>query len=701
MAKRTIVASSTPKGISAPTTPSITTTTSNSFKAMQRQLQSDLSPKYLTLGSASSSNNNQNAPVSRFGRVQKFKETVDFLPTDLVCSVRKLLSTPTRPVKKTPMTPKKSLDKIVNIKKHVHSSPRLSTSLPDMRNDYLLYNPNLYRSPTAVTTCSSGPPSMSPIEKLLAKNRNAIKLALSSSTPPSSGAEESIKSLRRRLIRTNHPSPPVAVSDDKQLKRNDADDADADKAVETTMTEIVLNEPPLIEPDIVEAKSIENDAPDVDEPIHVQDSIQPPERVEIGSDEPAVLAQSEIGGEEPKEIVSIESDAQLEIDREEPKEIVSIDSNVIEPILIRSEMADDEPTEMVRIELEANVIEPILIRTEMVEEKPNEIVSLETVHVDDLIQPPEMVLFDPDLMRLKMMEEKSKLIVTIEPILVHQSQVANEKPNEIVSIVPDVAADEDKEVQEPQLTNIDDENDVEMAVLTADDIESPEYEPIGAFSPNPTLIPMSSDEPTQSSDPIEMIDDLELVHSQCSEIDLNSSVIHVPEPPVVIVDLNDESFDDAVAPTPTPPLFVDTEFDVAETIEISDDSLTENKSQHATYATELAHEIVVEKCPSVSSVDSAKGSSIVDSVASHHQLHEIGQLGWARVGSYPFWPCLYCPDDENQFIEHKKRKCNEFSILFLLIFISYRIVAGSCAIFCGQWSQQLGRGFEHVSVQRY
>lgn len=63
--------------------------------------------------------------------------------------------------------------------------------------------------------------------------------------------------------------------------------------------------------------------------------------------------------------------------------------------------------------------------------------------------------------------------------------------------------------------------------------------------------------------------------------------------------------------------------------------------------------------PSVSSADSAKGSSIVDEDplgSTTTDNWQVGNLAWARIGNYPYWPCIICNSPEGTFISFSAGK---------------------------------------------
>lgn len=71
--------------------------------------------------------------------------------------------------------------------------------------------------------------------------------------------------------------------------------------------------------------------------------------------------------------------------------------------------------------------------------------------------------------------------------------------------------------------------------------------------------------------------------------------------------------------------------------------------------------------PSVSSADSAKGSSIVDDDPSSATADgwQVGNLAWARIGNYPYWPCIVCRSPEGTFLSFSAGKCNLFYVMLL------------------------------------
>lgn len=152
--------------------------------ALLRQLQSNLSPKYMN-----TSTPGPDSRVSRYGRQQKLKETTDCLANDILAAVlRKSLNevsaspsppkhstmttptksyrtSPSKTIKKTPESQTKKTDSPSSIRHKDASVPTTATTdLPP-----IAANPNLIRS--------SPPAYVSPIQKLIMLNKRAVCLA--------------------------------------------------------------------------------------------------------------------------------------------------------------------------------------------------------------------------------------------------------------------------------------------------------------------------------------------------------------------------------------------------------------------------------------------------------------------------------------------------------------------------------------------
>lgn len=89
-------------------------------------------------------------------------------------------------------------------------------------------------------------------------------------------------------------------------------------------------------------------------------------------------------------------------------------------------------------------------------------------------------------------------------------------------------------------------------------------------------------------------------------------------------------------------------------------------------ATQVAADAPNEPMPRHPSVDSAKGSSIVsgnDTIGLPPTAWREGQLCWARIGNYPFWPSIACrsPDGRQLQVQTfgRKQTLNKMHIRFL------------------------------------
>lgn len=866
---------------------------SSSLKKIQRELQSDFSPKYLTLGST-----NHNSPVSRFGRPQKLKESTDFLPTDLACSLRKLLPTPIRHATQLnrTVTPKLSIDKIIDKKKRPDHTPRLSTSLPDMRSTSMMYNPNLQRSPirrVVQITC------MSPIEKLIMKNRAALQLtnSFAQSTPSSN---ETLKLFRGSFIRMYSSKTPPDVSAntnnsvnkrDKNIDQEVKDSYDVVKIGSKTSEnpvfierkkeencEIVSIEPvcDMIEPEMQKEISLNEEIISINPSINssarsppsgnktnkafgkngknidrkVEDSCVVVKYTKESSDAPALIKHET--GKIKCEIVSIEPvipaivviETETENEKWTNKELISIDSwinssaksppsnktlqahfictknstatpdvssNSSRSVDENGTRADEQVEKScfvvdknVKDTIEENFKDPVLIDRK--KEEKCEIVSMKSVLAASVVNESEIygdeitnkeihfgnhssnlsaettssiiktkrslrrrfirttptyvsVNSSMDENGSKVEDVNKNVAKTSEDLILIETKIEAEKCEyiSIAPIVPAIVMIEPEKLNEKCKnvevshnssspinktiknvrrrlirttfstsdmsansicsvdvygTNVDQKVDnsccevinnvtktsEEAPVFIEPNIEA-EIHSIGAVIPENEKekyiseeiisINLSEIETTNCIDLIELpvksaavAEDI-LIEPDNVEADLNGSVIAIIDP-IEIIEI-DESFE--ANPPITPPTqgqtkyFTDSTCDLV-IVENSDDSVTDNTIIDANIIVQqqymdLIHPTIVKKCPSVSSVDSAKGSSIVDSIASNDTVvnigdYKIGQLGWARVGSFPFWPCIFCPDDENKIVEYTDRKCEIGYCFYLFINLSFK-----------------------------
>lgn len=136
-----------------------------------RQLQSDLSPKYMQTSTPA-----PDTRCSRYGRHQKVKETTDYLANEIMSAVlRKSLSdsgsSPTLRSPQTSATKKSPIEQLSANKADNISTPRTPQS--DLRRRRRSRSLSFSTPKMIVAACTS----ISPIEKLIARNKQAVCMA--------------------------------------------------------------------------------------------------------------------------------------------------------------------------------------------------------------------------------------------------------------------------------------------------------------------------------------------------------------------------------------------------------------------------------------------------------------------------------------------------------------------------------------------
>lgn len=559
-----------------------------------REIQSNLSPQYMR-----TSTPGPDTPCSRYGRQQKPKESIDCMANDILAAVmRKSLSDSVSPKKKSPRstvvtavkastTPAKPATPLLS----AHSMAT-STSLTGPGSP----NPHLVR-----TT----PVYVSPIEKLIARNRNAVCMARSPHSTPqrlrqhssdscsSSGSSKSAgtasSAARPQSLQSGHLSSrkllnfePGSVVDEAIAV---AATADASAAASPSAAVIVTVAPvaprvassgraPIVVK-IAAAVAAAGAAPAV--------AYQSPRRnkllplAPLFSETTTTLPKVEIvvnSGDAPAAMPTSAATDYVAEDFEESIECFRVDiTNPVEITPDTTGMSDNDNVQIIAVA------------------PPTEITP-----VEEIVDPKDAEVTPP------IGQEPPTQIATVEE---------NVDPMDTEIISPFRHA--------PLKTYLKIDRDPESSKNATSIIATPDQ------SPKSIQIPSRS-----SRKLISIQKQLESVYT------IPTLTVDPPKIAEITTALPPER-DEAADATPIDVVIVAQTSDpiAADLAQATGDDPPSN----AEAAMHPPLNKQYDRCPSV---DSAKGSSIVTE-DDPHGWHE-GQIVWARIGNYPFWPSILCND---------------------------------------------------------